>query len=229
MVKFIESELLLLKKEIDEMWTLVYSQLDRAGEAVLTLDKELARQVVVREKRVNAFELKIDSDVEDVIALYNPVAIDLRFVLAMLKINTNLERLGDFAESIARFVINCDEPALDGELLKRLRLEEMQAEVLSMLEITKRALNEESLELATSVFAKDNLLDDINGSVSSVLADYLKDHADNLLAYLNLVSVFRKLERSGDHITNIAEEIVFYIDAKVLKHSGKIDEHYPQK
>nr|WP_320058923.1 phosphate signaling complex protein PhoU [uncultured Bacteroides sp.] len=229
MVKFIESELLLLKKEIDEMWTLVYSQLDRAGEAVLTLDKELARQVVVREKRVNAFELKIDSDVEDVIALYNPVAIDLRFVLAMLKINTNLERLGDFAESIARFVINCDEPALDGELLKRLRLEEMQAEVLSMLEITKRALNEESLELATSVFAKDNLLDDINGSVSAVLADYLKDHADNLLPYLNLVSVFRKLERSGDHITNIAEEIVFYIDAKVLKHSGKIDEHYPQK
>lgn len=229
MVKFIESELLLLKKEIDEMWTLVYSQLDRAGEAVLTLDKELAQQVIVRERRVNAFELKIDSDVEDVIALYNPVAIDLRFVLAMLKINTNLERLGDFAESIARFVINCDEPALDSDLLKRLRLEEMQREVLSMLEITKRALNEESLELATSVFAKDNFLDEINRNVSSVLADYLKDHTDSLLPYLNLVSVFRKLERSGDHITNIAEEIVFYIDAKVLKHSGKIDEHYPQK
>ena len=94
MVKFIESELILLKKEIDEMWTLVYNQLDRAGEAVLTLDKELAQQVMVRERRVNAFELKIDSDVEDIIALYNPVAIDLRFVLAMLKINTNLERLG---------------------------------------------------------------------------------------------------------------------------------------
>ena len=76
------------------MWTLVYNQLDRAGEAVVTLDKELAQQVMVRERRVNAFELKIDSDVEDIIALYNPVAIDLRFVLAMLKINTNLERLG---------------------------------------------------------------------------------------------------------------------------------------
>ena len=108
MVKFIESELILLKKEIDEMWTLVYNQLDRAGEAVLTLDKELAQQVMVRERRVNAFELKIDSDVEDIIALYNPVAIDLRFVLAMLKINTNLERLGDFAEGIARFVIRCN-------------------------------------------------------------------------------------------------------------------------
>ena len=77
-------------------------------EAVLTLDRELAQQVIVRERRVNAFELKIDSDVEDVIALYNPVAIDLRFVLAMLKINTNLERLGDFAEGIARFVVKSE-------------------------------------------------------------------------------------------------------------------------
>ena len=67
MVKFIESELVLLKKEVDEMWTLVYNQLDRAGEAVLTLDKELAQQVLVRERRVNAFELKIDSDIEDII------------------------------------------------------------------------------------------------------------------------------------------------------------------
>ena len=92
MVQFIESELVLLKKEIDEMWTLVYNQLGRAGEAVLTLDRELAQQVLVRERRVNAFELKIDSDIEDIIALYNPVAIDLRFVLAMLKINTNLGR-----------------------------------------------------------------------------------------------------------------------------------------
>ena len=66
MVKFIEAELILLKKEVDEMWTLVYNQLDRAGEAVMTLDKELAQQVMVRERRVNAFELKIDSDIEDI-------------------------------------------------------------------------------------------------------------------------------------------------------------------
>lgn len=163
MVKFIESELVQLKKEVDEMWTLVYNQLDRASEAVLTLNKEMAQQVIVREKRVNAFELKIDSDVEDIIALYNPVAVDLRFVLAMLKINTDLERLGDFAEGLARFVVKCEEPALDPDLLKNIRLEEMFTQVLSMLETAKKALNEESLELATSVFAKDNLIDEING------------------------------------------------------------------
>lgn len=229
MVKFIESELVLLKKEIDEMWTLVYNQLDRAGEAVFTMDKELAQQVLVRERRVNALELKIDSDIEDVIALYNPVAIDLRFVLAMLKINTNLERLGDFAEGVARFVLNCEEPVLDGELLRRLRLQEMHSEVLSMLMLAKRALNEENIDLATSVFAKDNLLDEINADATAVLANHIKEHPESTLACLNLVSVFRKLERSGDHITNIAEEIVFFIDAKVLKHSGKVEETYPGK
>ncbi|MBO4985539.1 MAG: phosphate signaling complex protein PhoU [Bacteroides sp.] len=224
MVKFIESELALLKKEIDEMWTLVYNQLDRAGEAVLTLDRELAQQVLVRERRVNALELKIDSDVEDVIGLYNPVAIDLRFVLAMLKINSNLERLGDFAEGIARFVLNCKEPALDANLVKDLRLGEMIQQVLDMLQLAKQALEEENQELATSVFAKDALVDEINANATTVLAAYMGNHPDSVLSCLNLVGVFRKLERAGDHITNIAEELVFFVDAKVLKHSGKTEE-----
>ncbi|MCD8184827.1 MAG: phosphate signaling complex protein PhoU [Bacteroides sp.] len=226
MVKFIESELVLLKKEIDEMWILVYNQLDRAGEAVLTMDRELAQQVLVRERRVNALELKIDSDVEDTIALYNPVGIDLRFVLAMLKINTNLERLGDFAEGIARFATNCKEPVLDSELVEKLRLSEMIAQALSMLELAKRALQEESLELATAVFAKDNLLNEINAGATAILADYIGKYPESAFVCLNLLGIFRKLERSGDHITNIAEEIVFFIDAKVLKHSGRTDEHY---
>ena len=101
-MKVIEQEIAALKNTINEMWALVHQQIYNAGEAMLTGDKELAYKVLSRERRVNAFELKIDSDCEDIIALYAPVAIDLRFVLAMYKINTNLERLGDFAESIAR-------------------------------------------------------------------------------------------------------------------------------
>lgn len=223
MVKFIESELMNLREEVNEMWTLVYNQLSRAGKSVLTFDRELVQQVIVREKRVNAFELKIDCDAEDAIALYNPVAIDLRFVLAMLKINTNLERLGDFAEGIARFVVHCDKEELDKELLRELRLEEMVKRVLCMLDTAKRALNEESVELAVSVFGKDNLLDEINANVSNVLTTYLEAHKGDIRMCLDLASVFRKLERSGDHITNLAEEIVFYIDAEVLKHQGKTE------
>ena len=94
-MKVIEQEIAALKNTINEMWALVHQQIYNAGEAMLTGDKELAYKVLSRERRVNAFELKIDSDCEDIIALYAPVAIDLRFVLAMYKINTNLERLGD--------------------------------------------------------------------------------------------------------------------------------------
>ena len=202
------------------MWTLVYNQLERAADAVLTSDRELAQQVCVCERRVNAFELKIDSDVEDIIALYNPVAIDLRFVLAMLKINNDLERLGDFAEGISRFALNTVEPVMDADLMEKLRLKEMIAQVLSMLELQ---------ELAISVFAKDNLVDEINANAPAILTEYIGQHPDSALYCLELLSVFRKLERSGDHITNIAEEIVFFIDAKVLKHSGRTDEGYPKE
>ncbi len=101
------------------------------------------------------------------------------------------------------------------------RLAEMQAEVLSMLELAKRALHEESIEMATTVFGKDNLLDEINAQATGILADYIIEHPEAVHTCVDLVSVFRKLERAGDHITNIAEEIVFFIDAKVLKTSWK--------
>ena len=82
---------------------------------------------------------------------------------------------------------------------------------------------------AAGVFAKDNLLDEINADATGILSDYIIEHPEAVHTCVDLVSVFRKLERSGDHITNIAEEIVFFIDAKVLKHRGKTDENYPEK
>ena len=159
-MKDMEQEIAALKKSISEMWTLVQQQIYNAGEAMLSGDKELAYKVINRERRVNAFELKIDSDCEDIIALYAPVAIDLRFVLAMYKINTNLERLGDFAESIARFATNLPEnEPLDPDLIKDTRVEEMQQELLSMLALAKEAFEKESSEIASRIFFKDNLLD----------------------------------------------------------------------
>ena len=92
MVKFVESELVQLRNEVYEMWTLVYKQMEQVKQAVLNMDRDVAKQVLMRERRVDTMELKIDSKVEDIIALYTPVAIDLRFVLAMFKINNDLER-----------------------------------------------------------------------------------------------------------------------------------------
>lgn len=217
MVKFIENELQNIRKESIQMWSLVFDQLKTVCESLPSNDKDRAWDVLIREKRVNASELKLDCDVEDFLVLYNPVAIDLRFVLAMYKINSDLERIGDFAENIARFVIKCEE-AIDAELLKKLRYTEMVEQVLDMLETSREAMVSDDIKLANSIFAMDNVVDEINSNVTPILADYVKQHPDKTALALDLKSVFLRIERAGDHVTNLAEEIVFYIDAEVLKH-----------
>ena len=224
-MKVIEQEIAALKKSVSEMWSLVHQQIYNAGEAMLSGDKELAYKVISHERRVNAYELKIDSDCEDIIALYAPVAIDLRFVWAMYKINTNLERLGDFAESIARFAINLPEgEPLDHDLVKETRVEEMLRELLNMISLAQESFEKENSEIASGIFLKDNLLDEINHESTRVIAKYIETHPQSALSGLYLAGVIRKMERFGDHCTNIAEEIIFYLDAKVMKHLGKTEE-----
>src|SRR5882757_8275140 len=106
----LEIELKQLKVEIINMWSLVHSQVVKSNVAMVNFDKNLAREVVSREKRVNGVELKIDRDCENIFALLTPVAVDLRFVLAVLKINSNLERIGDIADGICRYVVDSKAP-----------------------------------------------------------------------------------------------------------------------
>lgn len=219
MVKFIDTELKLIQSEVVRMWTLVYDQIGRTKQAVLGLDKNIAQQVSIRERLVDAFELKIDSEIEDFIALYTPVAIDLRFVLAMLKINNDLERIGDYAYSITRFVRETDAVELDAELVRRLRLEQMFSVVLEMMSGLKQSLEEMDPAHAVSVIAMDDTLDEVKSASDGILVEYAKKDSDAIPLLMGLGSIFRKLERAGDHLTNIAEEIVFFIDAKVIKHN----------
>lgn len=219
MLKFVENELQNIKNQINEMWTLVYQQLDCAYRSVLDADQKLANKVVAREKRVNAFELKIDSDIEDFIALYNPVAVDLRFALAMLKINSNLERIGDYADSIARFVIRNQIRSENKVLFNELQLQDMFDMVLDMLNTTYDGLQKRDLQLTKSVFEKDETLDILNQNAINALSVHATEHMEDIRLCLEIAGIFRKLERAGDHINNLAEETIFYIDAEVLKHS----------
>ena len=216
----IETELQLLKAEAINMWTLVNSQLSKARLAFLNFDKDLAREVVSKEKRVNGSELKIDRDCENIFALFCPVAIDLRFLLAVLKINSNLERIGDIAEGIAKYVIDAEAP-FTKELLDVTRILPMYEESVKMLEDTQDAFEKEDTILARSVFKKDDFLDDVNRQAHKVLERHLKDHPEDTSQALWLLSIIRKLERVGDQAKNVAEEIIFYLEAKVLKHKNK--------
>lgn len=214
----LQSELDKLKNDITDMWILVISQLHKSMLSLKTFDKDFSREVVSNEKRVNSMELKIDRDCENIFALFNPVAIDLRFVLAILKINNNLERIGDIAEGISRFIISEKAP-FDEILLRNTRFDFMFKAAKQIVEDVLLAFSTEDTKLARSIFKKDDLLDEINAEANQILVDYIKDHPDNTEQALNVLSIIRRLERVGDQSKNIAEEIIFYLEAKVLKHN----------
>jgi phosphate transport system protein len=218
----LDIELQQLKVENIRMWSLVNLQLRKGKEALLNLDKDLAREVILSERRVNAYELKLDRDCENIFALFNPVAVDLRFVLAVLKINSNLERTGDIVEGIAKFVLNVDS-TFDTKLLEITRVVEMFTAANNMMENVLEAFDKEDTALARKVFQQDELLDDINIKASAIVAEYIRNQPVSIEAALYLLSIIRKLERVGDQAKNMAEEIIFYIEAKVLKHRSKIE------
>jgi phosphate transport system protein len=218
----LDNELEQLRKEIVQMWQLVISQLEKSKAALASVNKDIAEEVVRRESLVNAHELKIDKHCENIFALFTPVAADLRFVLAILKINTNLERIGDIAEGVARFVSGM-QPDFDDRILGMTRVLEMFDHSISITTQAMDAFENEDTALARKIFGKDNLLDDINSSAARIIAGSIKDQTDvgKIEHALYILSTIRKLERVGDQATNIAEELIFYAEAKVLKHQFK--------
>lgn len=218
-MKHTEKEMLELREEVSQMWKLVISQLEKAQKALIEHDVELAREVSSREKRVDVFELKIDSDSENYIALYSPVAVDLRLILSIMKITNTLERIGDFAAGIARFVIDEEEGTTDKELFEDLGIETAFNQLIGMLSDCYVALESENTKLAGKVIGEDNKIDAFYHNAVEVLTRYTQKKPENAAYYLRLIILIRKMERIGDHCSNIVEEISFYVDAKVLKHS----------
>jgi phosphate transport system protein len=216
-----ERELQAIKEEISRMWTLVMSQLEKSEQAFLTGDIELAREIASREKRVNAFELKIDCDCENYIALYNPVAVDLRLILSLIKIGNTLERIGDFCEGIARYVIDDDCNTIEPQIIEELQIEKMFTTLIGMLSDSFVALESENTKMSGKILAKDDEIDTIYIHALDVLSDCMHKNPGFIRCGLKIYLLIRKLERIGDHCSNIVEDIVFYIDAKVLKHAGK--------
>lgn len=216
----IEVELQKLKAQMSELIDLTVKQMNKSLIAIKEFDKDLAREVIINEKRVNALELKIDKDCENLFALQTPVAGDLRFVFANLKINSNYERIGDNAAGIAQYVLLNDKK-VDPELFKMTRFNELGENVQEMLEDIALAYQNDDTKLARGVFKKDSVVNEINKAASENIAGYITKNPDNVLQALYLQTIIRKMERTGDHVTNIAEEIIFYTEGKILKHGKK--------
>ncbi len=210
-----------LRNNLLEMAELVSLQLNNCKLVIEKNDSDLANEVISMDKRVNAMELKIDRDCENILALYNPVATDLRFVLAGLKSNHDLERIGDNIRGIARASEGVSTKK-ESDLVARFKIIEMFNTAVSMLGDVCNAIEQDDTTLVRKIFEKDQKLDKIDKKALPIAANLLKEHPEKPTAILSLYTIVKKLERIGDLSTNLGEEIIFHIEAKVLKHKKKL-------
>lgn len=209
-----------LKNNLSELGRMVKSQISKSRTALMTRDVDLANEVIHNERRVNASELKIDRDCEETFALFAPVANDMRLVFSTLKINGDLERIGDYAEGIAKILL-IQKMDFDDELINALSIPEMYNKALKMLDDVINAYADSDSKLARSVFSRDAELNEINRRAIAITTQYCQANTHRIQQALYLLSIIRRLERMGDHITNIAEEIIFFREALVLRHGNK--------
>jgi phosphate transport system protein len=197
---------------------LVKNQLEQSTKALITHDIELAEEILRKEIRVNALELNIEKECENSIALYQPVATELRFVLSIFKSISELERMGDHAEFTAKAIVERNEKAFSENYIKLFYINEMNELIIQMFDNIIEAFETKNSNIARKVFKSDK---DVNKIYKLAIENFQneintnKSQADEILM---MYSICSRMERSGDLITNLAEEIIFYLEAEVLKH-----------
>jgi phosphate transport system protein len=216
----LDSEIKNLKTSVLSMWLMVVNQLEKAEKAITKHDRDLAKEIKSNEKRVDAFELKINMDCENILALFSPVAVDLRFVLAVLKINYNLERIGDYAKSISDYTEGMSKN-FDKTLFKSAGVPEMFSLSFVMLNDALRAFENDDPQMVRSIYQLDEDIDRLNENADKIICEWITLNPNDAADALYLHSIIRKLERVGDQTKNIATEIIFHTEAKMLHHKKK--------
>ncbi|MEZ5046293.1 MAG: phosphate signaling complex protein PhoU [Chitinophagaceae bacterium] len=214
----LEKELQNLKNAVAQMLNLVRKQLEKSSTAFLTMDHALAEEIIHTEKRVNAMELTIDKMCENIFALFNPVASDLRFTISMLKMNSDIERIGDYADGIADYVV-ANHKEFNKDMIEKTRISDMFSIAYHMLDLFIVSFENNNAVLPRTIFTSDRELNEINKASSSIIENLVFSDSKSVQEALYLFSTIKKVERIGDHIKNIAEDWIFYLDGEVLKHN----------
>lgn len=213
----IEAELQALRENLNDMLSMVKSQLEKCIHAIQEKDISIAKQIIDEEKKINIQELAIDRDCENILALHTPVATDLRLVLATLKITNDLERIADGAKSLAKILSN-DLSKNEYKWIADLDIVAMLEVLVNMLKEMGNSLRKEDPKAALKAVKKDEELNDFFKKSLKTTAALIQKNPDDAKTILKLFLFVRSLERAGDLTKNIAEEIVFQLEARVVKH-----------
>ncbi len=210
-----------LHREIDELKKLFLTQgaqvEDRLHKACMVMeswDEEMTAEIISSDWKIDEQEVLIEEECLKVLALHQPVAGDLRLLITIIKINSELERIADIAVNIAKRVQTINK---DTTLSFRIDYRPMAARVLTMLKMSLDALISEDADLARRVFLEDDEVDALRDSAYRTVVSALNNDSGHASCLLNMYLLARHLERIGDRATNIAEEVIYLVDGEIVR------------
>ncbi|HEY8278324.1 MAG TPA: phosphate signaling complex protein PhoU [Bdellovibrionota bacterium] len=218
MHRHFETELKDLKEQLVGMGGHVEQAVEISTQALIQRQPAMFKQVHELESRINREHIEVDESCLQLLARQSPLATDLRLVIAILKISTDLERMGDQAVNIA---YNAKDYLESGEPIKELTdIPKMATEVRAMVRDALDAFVRQDRKLAEEVLLKDDQVDDLKDKVFHELIEYMTSNPTNIEPALDLILIARNLERLGDHATNIAEDVIFAVSGDDIRHGG---------
>src|SRR5262245_32660400 len=215
MTNSLDDDLTLLKQRILRMGGMVEEATRRATVALTQRRADLARQVIEADDAIDMVELDVDEECLRILALHHPVAGDLRFITAVMKINNDLERIGDLAANVAERAVDL---AAQEPLELPLQFERMTGLIREMLHDSLDALVNRNADLARTVCRADKTVNEIHKGHFRALQECMQKDPNSVERAVDLLSASRQLERIGDQTTNIAEDIVFMVEGQVIRH-----------
>lgn len=210
-----EEDLDKLRTRLIRMASIVEEQVEFALRSLLEGNTLLGQLVIERDEKVDALDIKIDAQCQRIFALHQPVASDLRLLLAALKINNELERIGDMALDIARIALEVPETQ---ELAHTVGLERMAQATLTMVKTSIDTFVNADAELAKHLLPLDATVDELEQEIGKQLIELMQRDSRWIVPGVKLVVILRALERMADHATNIAENVIFLTEARLVRH-----------
>jgi len=216
MTKHIQRQIEILKQKILYVGTLVEEAIAKAITALINRDAVLARKVMENDNIIDRMEVDVEEECLKIFALYQPVAADLRFVVAVLKINNDLERMGDLAQNIAKRVVYISKH--DPITGFNVDFRTMAANAQTMVKQSLDALVNSDTTLARQVRAEDDEVDEAREAMRKQIMDAIKKHPDRVEYLLKFNSISRHLERLADMATNVAEDVIYMVEGEIVRH-----------
>ena len=215
MAKHFDRELEKLKKKILSLGALVEERVYLAIKAIESRDSDLAKRIIRSDHEIDETEVEVEEECLKILALYQPVAIDLRFIVAVIKINNDLERIADEAVNIAERIQSI---AKYPTISFHFDYTEMAEIAAAMLKQSLDALVNLDIDMAFRILTLDDEVDDIQGNAYSQIKQAMREHPEEMTYLINLYLISRHLERVADHATNIAEEVIYLVEGEIVRH-----------